>query len=490
MWHFLRATRWRPSAWPISIKVPAVVAVLLIGVGALVTDQLLRRVEIGQEKHLRELASAYLDGLSATVMPHVLRQDTWEIFDALDRAGHGYRGLEVLWTTVALPDGTILASSNPGLFKVDSRLPDPVSRRFGEGVSLVMAEADGQAHLGRTLVNQGRVIGGIYADVSIRRLVQERSDLLISMVMTNMFVTIVLAGVGYIAVRWMMRPMKTLTYYLGRGKSGSPELIPDRLALDSSSEFGRLFGAYNRMAQAVNERELMAVRLAEEEKLGSLGRLISAIAHEINNPLGGLFNALDALKRHGEKEQVRATSVSLLERGLQGIRDVVRSALHIYRLDSSRRRLSGSDFDDVKLLIQPEITRRRQLLVWQSDITSEVGLPAAALRDMILNLLLNACGATPEHGTVRFRAEIRDDRLIIAVKDDGVGMPDHIKCYLERAKAGSAPIEDRAGLGLWMVRRLADEVGGEVRVDVEPKRGTVISLSIPLQAAEVRQDVA
>lgn len=490
MWGFLRISRWRPSAWPITIKVPALVAVLLVGVGALITDQLFRRVEIDQEKHLRELASAYLDGLSATVMPHVLRHDTWEVFDALERAGQGYRGLEVLWTTVALPDGTILASSSPDLFKVDARLPDPVSRRFDEGVSLVVAEADSQAHLGRMLVNQGRVIGGIYADVSIGRLVQERSDLLISMIVTNMFVTIIMAGVGYIAVRWMMRPLKTLAFYLGRGKSGSPELIPDRLAVDSSSEFSRLFGAYNRMAQAVNERELMAVRLAEEEKLGSLGRLISAIAHEINNPLGGLFNALDALKRHGEKEQVRATSVNLLERGLQGIRDVVRSALHIYRIDPKRRRLSGSDFDDVRLLIQPEITRRRQVLVWRSDIVADVDLPAAEIRDLILNLLLNACGATPEYGTVQFSSEVKDNRLIVVVKDNGSGMPEHIKGYLERARAGSAPIEDRAGLGLWMVRRLADEVGGEVSVEVEPKHSTVISLLIPLHVAEVRKDVA
>lgn len=99
------------------------------------------------------------------------------------------------------------------------------------------------------------------------------------------------------------------------------------------------FSADNRMARAVDECEAMGIRLAEEEKLGSLGRLSSAIAHEINDPLGGLFRALDALKRHGDKERVRQTSISLLERGLQGIRDVVRSALHIYRTDEARRSL-------------------------------------------------------------------------------------------------------------------------------------------------------
>jgi len=51
------------------------------------------------------------------------------------------------------------------------------------------------------------------------------------------------------------------------------------------------------------------------------------MAHEINNPLGGLFNAIDTLKKHGDAPGVRSTSISLIERGLGGIRDVVEQRL-------------------------------------------------------------------------------------------------------------------------------------------------------------------
>ena len=82
----------------------------------------------------------------------------------------------------------------------------------------------------------------------------------------------------------------------------------------------------------------MGKRLAEEKRLGSLGRLASAVAHEINNPLGGLFNALATLRSHGHLSSVRDGSLGLLERGLIGIRDVVRTTLTIYRTDDGHAR--------------------------------------------------------------------------------------------------------------------------------------------------------
>jgi hypothetical protein len=72
--------------WPVTLKAPALVAMFMIAISVLVSDRVMSRLEETQERHLRELSGAYLDGITSSIQPFVLREDVWEVFDSLDRS--------------------------------------------------------------------------------------------------------------------------------------------------------------------------------------------------------------------------------------------------------------------------------------------------------------------------------------------------------------------------------------------------------------------
>jgi signal transduction histidine kinase len=131
---------------------------------------------------------------------------------------------------------------------------------------------------------------------------------------TNGLLTLLLAA-GWLLVSAMMRPVRVLARHLGQGGENAPTPIPDAVVARTRGEFGNLFRRHNALVRSMAEGEDLARRLAEEERLASLGRLASAVAHEINNPLGGMLNALATLKAHGQLAHVRAGSIGLIDRG-------------------------------------------------------------------------------------------------------------------------------------------------------------------------------
>ena len=106
--------------WPVAWKVPLLAATLLIGVAFIISQIVLTRLKADQENNLPLLTSAYLDGLSAAVLPSAIHADVWEAFDALDRARDHYAGLKVRFAIVVLPNGKVLAASDPKQFPVQS----------------------------------------------------------------------------------------------------------------------------------------------------------------------------------------------------------------------------------------------------------------------------------------------------------------------------------------------------------------------------------
>lgn len=478
-------SRLMPSAWPITLKVPLLVVGLMVGVSTLVSERVLNRLARMQQKDLQELTATYLDSLSSSLQPHVLREDVWEVFDILDRTRGEDTSFRPLRTVVANGERAVLAASDPRWLPVKSKLPKALSAKLAGSAALRVDEGTKRAYAGRKVVYQGRDIGFVFAEIDIAPLLAERQQVFRTLVITNVLLTLLLAAIGYTAVRRMLRPVRVLTDHLDRGRRGRVDPIAEADIGREGTEFGRLFRRYNALIRAVSERETFAAKLAEEEKLASLGRLASGMAHEINNPLGGMFNALDTLKRHGEAAAVRKTSLRLLEQGLTGIRDVVRSALLTYRPEHAARPLQAGDLEDMRLLVLPEARRKRLTVDWQVELPRHIPVPAGEVRQIVLNLLLNAIAAADENGRVGLDARLDQGHLAVTVDDSGPGLPPRLAAYLHDKNGGRAPIEDTGGLGLWMVRRLVRSLDGEIGASVREGRGTHIAIHLPLQSQDL-----
>lgn len=475
---------------PVTYRVPAIVALLMVVISAVISEQVLDRLSRTQEGFLNGLAETYLDGLSSAVLPSVLRGDVWEVFDALDRSSSSYAALSPIETVVTGSDGRILAATDPNRMATYSQLPDSYLKRYGPG-TVTIDESVLTGFAKRDLVYQGQTIGTIHATFDVSRLFAERREILVTLLVTNGVLAVLFSLGGFLIVRQMIAPMRVLENHMRSAAEGAAEPISPRQIPEGDSEVAGLFRGYNTLVYAERERANFAMQLAEEEKLSSLGRLASGMAHEINNPLGGLFNALDTLKTHGQTPGVRDTSISLIERGLAGIRDVVEAALATYRPERSHRPLCADDLDDVRLLLKPELRRKRQSLNWDIVWTElrELPIRGGPVRQAVLNLLLNASSVTPEGGALSLRADSSGGWLNIEIGDQGPGMPADIAGILADSDPGPAVRAGR-GLGLWMVRRVVDDLGGSATIAPIKDGGTTVTLTIPFEGESTKANAA
>jgi signal transduction histidine kinase len=476
--------RFRPSEWPFTVKVPLLVMLLMLAISFVISNAVLTRLAATQQRSLQSVSRTYLHGLTVNLSPHILREDVWEVFDILDRARSSSTGLEARHTVVLNPANRIIAASDPRRFPTGQSLAlGPLQQVDADGSLSFDPDGASARTLGDVTV-QGRKIGSIYTELDISALTAERHAVLRQLIATNAALTLFLMAVGYLAVRRMVGPVRTLAGYLDRSSNGLLEIIPENHLGSPKGEFGRLFRRYNVIATAANERIQLVEQIAEKERLASLGRLASGMAHEINNPLGGLFNALHALKRYGDREVVRNASIDLLERGLSGIRDAVRATLLTYRKPDEKQSLTREDIDDLRVLIAPALREKELVLNWHNAMEGHLALPGRGMRDAILNLLLNACAASPIRATVSFAARRCGEGLEIKVGDEGCGLPAACRQYLEQGDANAGPLGN-GGLGLWMVRRLLEETGGSSHVDSDVN-GSTIRLTFPVTRKDVR----
>ncbi len=258
----------------------------------------------------------------------------------------------------------------------------------------------------------------------------------------------------------MATPLVDLAKRMGMMHENAPEPLPPDL-YPYDDELGQLFQAYDRMVLTLRDKAALENEMVKSERLAAIGQLTAGIAHEINNPLAGLITVVDTLKLRRDLDPRALRSLELIDRGLMQIRDTVAALLVQTRIQA--RPLNQHDLDDIHTLIQPQVSKRRIRLDWSAAMPAELPAPASLVRQILINLLLNAVQAAAEGGHVSLWLGRKDGSascLSIVVRNDGALLGEEQLAHLFEpfvsTRAGGH------GLGLWVTYQIVTQLDGRI----------------------------
>ncbi len=273
----------------------------------------------------------------------------------------------------------------------------------------------------------------------------------------------------------MARPLLQLAERMAQLGNKWPEDLDPHL-YEYRDELGRLYEAYNLLLGDLKAKELLKNRMIQSERLAALGQLAAGIAHEINNPLCGMLMAIDTLKCHSDTSPLTKKTISLIERGLTQIKDTVAALLVEGKMNT--RHLMIQDIEDVLTLISPTSGKKALHIIWHNSLTEEVPLPATYVRQILMNLLMNAIKAAAQQGEVACDVGINNQQLLISVRNDGKMLSaEQITRLFEPFTTFS---EGGHGLGLWVTYQIVNQLGGTITVNREDDKYMNFTVSLPL----------
>jgi two-component system NtrC family sensor kinase len=320
-------------------------------------------------------------------------------------------------------------------------------------------------------VRLGTLVMGYSKNAFVPRFIGIAKGVGLAMLVT---LAILLPASWYWAQRFA-RPLTDLASTMGRIGPSIPDPAEVKL-YESRDEIGQLGAAFKAMLQGLRDKEALEKEIVFSERLAAIGRLAAGAAHEINNPLGGMLNAISTFKHHGNDDPLTARTLSLIERGLLQIKDTM-SAL-LVEAKAQSHPLTRQDIEDTRTLVLADLHRKSAQLEWTNEVGDRaIALPSTLVRQALINLMLNAIQAIEAGGRVGCRIGVEDSALQIAVSNDGAYIAqEKMEHLFEPFAAGR---ESGHGLGLWVTWQIARQLRGNIIAESEPGN-TRFTVTLPL----------
>jgi two-component system, NtrC family, sensor kinase len=471
---------------PYRVQIPLGLSLAVLLAAVLVTA-ITARV---QAQNARRDTLALLDRavvlVIAQVRPLLAADDTWRVFSLLRDTAQLVPGADANLARLAIlsPDGTVFAASDP----VQLETGRPVlGQRWREKALATAPQTerrellnldDGSVVLIDPIRSEdGQTVGFVFTEVESAAFEPDWGSLARTALIGIVLAVTLLVPLGWWVGKRMARPVGRLVEVIERIGRDDPGVLRADVPRTTDPELSRIGDAVSQLMGELERRKAAEERALSAERLAAVGKMTGAVAHEINNPLAGLLTATQTLRLHGGTEAIRLRTLDLLDRGLQQIRTTVAALLPQARIED--RPLEPGDLEDIVTLVQGVADKHEAHIRVQVEVESALRVPSAPLRQVMLNLLLNALKAAGEHGTVSARLQADETRVRFCVRNTGPVLTEDRFRRTLTAEGGKDP----RGFGLWVCQELASHLRGRFELDTTESAQTCLLFEVPNREA-------
>ncbi len=258
-------------------------------------------------------------------------------------------------------------------------------------------------------------------------------------------------------------------------------------------EEGKLYATVHYLKDVTSHKRIEQ-QLFRNDKLASLGILVAGIAHEINNPLGIIAGYSEALLDRAYDSSLLAHEqfedfpeyLETIHKEIFRCKEILGSLLEFARPHTGKTRVL--DINELIMEVMLLVKHKAKSLNYNLDLDLNRDIPKVdvepgSLRQLFMNVIINAMFYTPEGGTVRIWTGVDDkggkDSVSISVSDTGSGISEDIIDRIFDPFFTTKPTGVGAGLGLSICHRIAEEHGGTIDVKSSPGEGSVFTIKLP-----------
>ena len=274
--------------------------------------------------------------------------------------------------------------------------------------------------------------------------------------------------------------------------SGTPNTSDGSICFDSKSILATAYPVMDEKGISAvihynNDRSAefkLYKQLVQAEKLAAIGMLAANIAHEINNPLGGILAYSQILKSNFIENESVHSDLSEIESACRRSKNIISNLMDFSR-DTSRDKKT---IFSVKKLIHDTLPLmnmclKSHKLIIELNNNDEMLLSGnmGQLQQVIFNLITNAVHATPSGGEIKIRVETKENGdMLMQVSDTGCGISEQDLSRIFEPFFTTKEKGKGTGLGLYVSHGIVKDHGGEIRVVSKKDEGTIFNIEIPV----------